>query len=291
MSNLTTGCKKHVPSSREGLREKKNVNRKLQKLKDQIKAEKLAKKISKLGGSTSSTTKNPKIDSEKDDDDEDDDDGDDDLLVLKARHEPESSSPHERSRVEGERANHKDDNSQPVFSLHEVSKSRHAKTIRLEGSTSQQNRHVVFDDNGEELQQDILSAIASENKNRSESAEETIDLAEANEEYLNQVRERLERTREQDKADEKSRIREKHRKKRIQDKSMKSTDVEGQEGNLLQHVDESNDSPSAGSSSSSDDSSTGDEDGDNDIESVVDVDVTAQEDLALTLIRGGRNIL
>ena len=254
-------------TSRDGLRATKNVNRKLQKLKDQIKAEKLAKKIAKLGGGDASALSGSSKKRKSNDEDDDEDSSDDDmngLLVVKARHEPESN----------ETITVPDD-----YDIHQVAKSRHAKKIRVEGSTSNQNKHVVFGDDGEAQEDVITSTIEKVHDN--EDAKSDYDLAQANDEYMQQVRERLERTKDQDKEDEKQRIRDKHRKKRIKSKGNKDEPEEEEGGGMVATLATTNDGDDDDDDSSN--SSDADSSGESEAE---EMDVAAQEDLALSLIRG-----
>ncbi|RHY64654.1 hypothetical protein DYB38_003654, partial [Aphanomyces astaci] len=71
--------------TREVNREKKNVNRKLQALKDKIKAEKLLKKLGASKQQNEPTASSGDGSDSSDDDDSDDDD-EEDLLVVKQRH-------------------------------------------------------------------------------------------------------------------------------------------------------------------------------------------------------------
>jgi ATP-dependent RNA helicase DDX10/DBP4 len=261
-------------TSRDGLRATKNVNRKLQKLKDQIKAEKLAKKIAKLGGgpAASAVSSSSKKRKSKDDDSSDDDDDDmNGLLVVKARHEPESSN---------EIITEVPDD----YDIHQVAKSRHAKKIRVEGSTSNQNKHVVYDEDGE-AQDDVIKSVEKVDGSDGNAAKLEFDLAKANEVYMQQVRERLERTKEQDKEDEKQRIRNKHRKKRIKSKGDK--DEPEEESGMVATLATTNDGDDDDSASSSDGDSSGSESSSSsESEAEETMDVAAQEDLALSLIRG-----
>jgi ATP-dependent RNA helicase DDX10/DBP4 len=257
-------------TSRDGLRATKNVNRKLQKLKDQIKAEKLAKKIAKLGGadaSVSALTSKKRKSKDEDEDDSSDDDMNG-LLVVKARHEPESN---DTSPIEVP-----DD-----YDIHQVAKSRHAKKIRVEGSTSNENKHVVFGEDGE-AQEDVITATV-EKVDGNDETKVDYDLAQANEDYMQHVRERLERTKEQDKEDEKQRIRDKHRKKRLKSKGDK--DEPEEEGGMVATLATTNDGDKDDSSNSSDSDSSASESSSSESEAE-EMDVAAQEDLALSLIRG-----
>jgi len=238
---------------RTELRGKKNVNRKLQKLKEQIKAEKLAKKIEKMGG------KRPR------EEETDAKDEEDDLLVVKKKH------------TWGKSENDENEQDLPDPHLYEATKSRHPKKIRIDGSMGE-NKRIVFGDDGEEqnvaslLEQDASQVAKEIQKHRN-------DLETANEDYMRKVRERLQSTVDNDRAEEKGRIREKHRKRRLQEKADKTDDVEDEAVEVtLGGVEESE---SESDASSSQESESSDEKSDDE----GDIDVKAQEELALAMIR------
>lgn len=240
----------HNIKDRTELRSKKNVNRKLQKLKEQIKAEKLAKKIEKMGG------KRPREEepAEKD--------GEDDLLVVKKKH-TWNESPDE------------DEGGLPDPHLYEESKSRHSKKIRIDGSALGENKRIVFNDDGEEqnvaslLEQDASEVAKEIQKDRD-------DLETANEDYMCKVRERLQSTVDKDRAEEKDRIREKHRKRRLQEKADKVDEMEGEAIEVKLGLEASKSESAASSDSVSSQEESEDEQ---------EIDVKAQEELALAMIR------
>ncbi|KAI2513355.1 DUF4217 [Fragilaria crotonensis] len=227
------GFLKHAPD-REELREKKNVNHKLHRLKEQIKNEKLAKKVAKLGQNQSAIKSSP-------------DKEEDDLMVVKRKHDLDSD----------------DDEKLPVIDVGAVSKSRHAKKIRIEGGTGE-NKRVKFDDDGEEVGTVLDAALSNERVRRD-------NLESNHEDYMRKVRKRLAATKDLDAADAKERIRDKHRKKRMQEKGEIDEDEKVVLGNEDSHSD--------------DGSVVLDESGDSDVDDD-DVDIIAQEELALAMIRG-----
>ena len=130
--------------SREEERKKKNVDYKLLKLKEEIKNERLEKKIAKLGKSKSGAAaaieklkagkdKKRSRDESDSDDDEEEDDKNSGLLVVKKVHEWGDKSQQEPL---------------PQVHLNEASKSRHAKKIRIDGSSTGANQKIVFNDDG-----------------------------------------------------------------------------------------------------------------------------------------------
>lgn len=234
--------------NREGLRDSKNVNRKLQKLKEQIRLEKEKKK-------------KKKEDSKKRKPSDHDEDSEDDLLVVKARHE------------------YSQDNTSKEDELRSGS-DRHPKKIRIDGGNSQKNLHTKFNEDGT-VQPKMLQAAESD------SDDEPLDtgaVEQANESYMEQVLQRLEQTRDLDKKDERERIRAKHKKQKLQERAEKaSPDEEGEDSNNRFTL--STDGADSSSSSSSDDDDSSDSESSSSSEDE-DLDVTAQEDIALSLIRG-----
>jgi ATP-dependent RNA helicase DDX10/DBP4 len=256
-------------SSRDDLRTTKNVNRKLQKLKEQIRLEKEEKKKKRKRQEEAKTNA----------DAEGDGDADDDLLVVKARHEAA------------------EDDAVPL----ESTKSRKPKKIRIDGGNSSENQHTIFEEDGTVQPKIFETKRDSDDDDDDDSGSvDDEEIAEAlrgaNDGYLEQVRQRLERTKELDKEEERERIRAKHKKKRMKDKVERATEEGGQVATITtkegmepenESDNESPDSDSGSSTSSSGASLRDGDDSDSDSEESADgLDVTQQEDLALSLIRG-----
>ena len=252
---------KALAKDRSEYRETKNVNRKLQKLKEQIKAEKLAKKLEKLGksGKIGDKAKNKE-------DDDSDSDSDDDVIVKTNR----------EWKI--------DDEKLPEAGVDQVTKSRQsttAKRIRIEGSNAD-NKHILFNDDGDE--EDTGAFLRQKPEDVAEAINKDKEgLKEANDEFMQKVRKRLEGTVSLDRAEEKERIRLKHKKRRLKEKGEKEeADDEGGAVVVLgspEDDDDGDDDVDSSSDSSSSDSS--DDDGDDN-----SIDLKAQEDIALSLIRG-----
>lgn len=247
-------------SSREGLRVSKNVNRKLQKLKEQIRLEKEEKKRKRKAVDEPPETKSKTVD------DTGDDDG---LLVVKARHEPVDKR-------EGEE-------DVPLS----FAKPRKPKKIRIDGGNSNLSKHTIFEDDGTEQPTIFSSKTTCDDSEDSSGDDEEIEkaLRGANDGYLEQVRQRLEKTKELDKQEERERIRAKHKKKRMKGKpDLADGDDDGnvQVATLVTTL--GNDDCSSDSESSSDDDNSN---GSDDDDARVDrMNVSQQEELALSLIRG-----
>mmetsp|Transcript_30047 Transcript_30047/g.65057 ORF Transcript_30047/g.65057 Transcript_30047/m.65057 type:complete len:766 (+) Transcript_30047:115-2412(+) len=252
--------------TRDELRDKKNVNHKLQKLKDQIKAERLQKRLEKMGGKASVEVAEDK--SKKRPASHDDSDDEDGLLVVKKKH----------------RWGDGDNDDLPDAHLHEVSKSRHPKKIRIDGSTSGANNRIVFNDDGEEDEDadevaDHTAELADPDTKKYE------DIAIANDEYVERIRQRLGRTKDQDREEEKDRIREKHKKRRLKEKGDRDGADGDDEGAVLVTLGESSgdddEEGSGGAGGGNSSNSRSDEDSDSDS----DMDIKGAEDVALAMIR------
>eukprot|EP00590_Aulacoseira_subarctica_P012362 CAMPEP_0172422060 /NCGR_PEP_ID=MMETSP1064-20121228/8250_1 /TAXON_ID=202472 /ORGANISM="Aulacoseira subarctica , Strain CCAP 1002/5" /LENGTH=748 /DNA_ID=CAMNT_0013162737 /DNA_START=142 /DNA_END=2385 /DNA_ORIENTATION=+ len=228
--------------SRDEYRSKKNKNYKLERLKEQIKAEKLKRKIDQIGVESSKAS-NKIIASNNDDDD-------DDLLIVRKRHDWKDE--------EG------DEISLPV------QPKEKPKRIRVEG-TSGFNTKTLFNEEGQEVPS-IMSSNHGDLKKLNEK-----ELQNANMEYLKKIQNRLAVTKERDKLEEKARIKEKHRKKRLLAKLDKNGDeVEFEGGAVLADAGGKSDDTSSstdesvsivGSSESEDDQSIygGEEDDEEDV--------------------------
>jgi ATP-dependent RNA helicase DDX10/DBP4 len=253
--------------SRDELRGKKNVNRKLEKLKEQIKAEKLRKRLEKLGNSVEAVEKVPKRKREEDDAN--------DILVMKKRHEWDED----------------DGGDLPQVDVNKVSQSRSDKRIRIDGANGD-NKRIVFNDDGEEEEND-LRQIAKPTSFGGDAIE-TEELAEANADYLRRVKERLKGNMELDRKEEKERIREKHKVKKIKEKDPVDTDDVAEEmvvtlGSDTTDNDIESVQPFENTNDDSESSSDSEESSSSDSESEDEPDgakLKKQEDLALALIQG-----
>ena len=255
--------------NREEERKKKNVDYKLLQLKEEIKQERLEKKLAKLGRKSSAEsgkTASSRKEKRSRDSDDSDDDNDDGLLVVKKVHEW-------------------GDKSEPLPDAHvnEVSKSRHAKKIRIDGSSVGANQKIVFNDDGE-VEDDMVHATTVTGEDISDSQQ----LKSAKDNYLQRVRDRLTKTRELDRKEEKERIQEKHRKKRQKEKGELINDDDAEEeGGAVVTLGGQSDAESSDEEApvaieqqnlyddeSDSDEDTSDEDG----------DIKAQEELALSML-------
>lgn len=235
------GFLKNAPD-REKLRDQKNVNHKLHRLKEQIKAEKLEKRVAKLG---QQPAKKRELEVEEEEDD---------LMVFKRKHSPDDDNDDEEKAL-------------PDVGVHEVTKSRHAKRIRVDGGTGE-NTRIKFDDDGEEEKTVMASASSNERTDRE-------NLESNHEEYMRKVRERLASTKDLDQAEAKQRIRDKHRKKRMEEKGEKDEDSDDEDEEVA-----------VGLGNNEEDSDSGSGDDDESDDSDDEVDIKAQEELALAMIRG-----
>ena len=259
-------------NTRDELREKKNVNHKLQRLKDQIKAERLQKKLKKMGGKAAVEATKLKSKKRRASND-DSDNGDDGLLVVKKKH-----------RWGGEDKSDIDNNDLPDVHLHEVSKSRHPKKIRIDGSTCGANKKIIFNDDGDEDEtadevRDHTADLVDSEKMKYE------DVASANNEYVARIRLRLERTQEQDRAEEKERIREKRQKKRRKEKGDRDEEDSNDGGAMPVTLGEALDEEYEGKNSGGSGSIGSSVNNGSDSDSESHMDIKDAEGLALAMIR------
>lgn len=278
-------------NNREEERKKKNVDYRLLKLKEEIKAERLEKRIAKLGSGSEAAEKALKLASKEKKRSRDEDDSDDDqenfesLLKVKKVHEwGDKSEP------------------LPEVYLNEATQSRHAKKIRVAGSSMGANQKILFNDDG-----DAEDDMVHEDTTASETAVAPVssdpnELASAREEYIQKVRSRLKKTKELDRKEEKERIQEKHKKKKLQQKGEETKGEDAGEDSGEQEEDGGavvtlggyGDDDASESSGSRDadvaeknanedlyEDSSDSNDADSDDE---DVDVNAQEEMALAML-------
>lgn len=249
-------------TDRDQLRGAKNVNRKLEKLKEQIKADKLKKKLEKLGKTIDDIKPKRKRDEDADD-----------ILVMKTRHDWG-----------------KPDEEELQFDVNKVTKSRSDKRIRIDGANGN-NKRIVFNDDGEVEDNEIEKISADKNSIEGE------ELTEANEGYLRRVKDRLNANKEQDQTEEKERVREKHKIQKLKAKDLESEEHEsgggddmivtlGSADDDVESVGESGDDSDSSDSSSNSDSESGSDSSDSSDSESDETDLKAQENLALSLIKG-----
>ena len=239
---------KESSKTREEHREKKNVNHKLQRLKEQIKAEKLQKRIAKLGSKALEKRKYSQTEGKNINDNESSDDDDDDLLRVKTKHE------WGKDKEENDEEN--DDEMEHINE--QLTKGRTKKRIRIEGSSTGQNKRIVFNDDGEE-DEDAIGLI-QENKNIEVKTND--ELVSANQDYLDIVKKRLLSNKELDLKEEKERIREKHAAQKLKEKENNQSNDDNEGGAMLATLgspsddDDDDDDDGSESGSESDSSST-----------------------------------
>ena len=243
-------------------RQSKNINRKLQKLKEQIKADKLAKRIAKMGGKLPEASNDPTTG-----------DDEDELLLSK-------TTTTELTEAEGM------DDDEVDVKLYEVSQSRHLKKIRIYGSNSA-NKRIVFNDDGAEADPKALLEV-DEAKGQDAVLQDKKDLARATDDYMQRVRDRLRASSEFDHDEAKQRVRDKPRKRRLEGKSGVGVDVAVAPGITVQLGDDvSYHSAEEENHDDGDDTDIQSEQTSSDSDDVDDeFDTKTQEDMALALIRG-----
>jgi len=280
-------------------------------LKEEIKKERLEKKLGKIQNTNGSAKILPlTLNDSDEDEDEDEDNG---ILVLKKkkkRSQDEIDNDQESSDAlpNGDTITNKMQQqiAQPPL--------RKPKRIRIDALSNGENKRITFNDEGdEEGGNGLISELAIKNNNKKTNAQATVDgganlpepqdLADDHQQYLRRVKERLDGTKEQDLREEKDRIREKHKKKKMKDKDIKGADGDGDEddGAVYTLPDSDSDGDDGNSGGESESEQLGRSDSDSDGESSSssrhdsdsdsssedeEEDLKAQEELALALIRG-----
>eukprot|EP00752_Nemacystus_decipiens_P011873 g10530.t1 len=208
---------------REEARAKKNVNRSLQRLKEQIKADKLRKRLereSKLAAATKITseaaTKKPRItkirgnnDDSSDSEDSDSSEADGGLVLVQRKGSEGGTDPEENA---------------PVADLVHKGKKEKKMRITTDGvAATGVGTKRVFDEDGGVV--DIVSPLQGFGKGtglqgaKIPSASNTADLPAASEAYVKRIKARLEAVDGEDKARDRERVREKHLKRRLKGKN------------------------------------------------------------------------
>ncbi|KAG3036303.1 ATP-dependent RNA helicase [Phytophthora cactorum] len=242
---------------REELRGKKNVNRKLQQLKEKIKAEKerkrLARQLAALGPKEQKEAKK-KLEKQEDEEEEEDED-EDSLMVVKRVH------------------NWDDDEPLDVEALGPSRKKQ--KKLRVDREAINASK-IVFDEEGNSAKiADRLSA-------RSSGETEFADVEQHAKNYTEQVAARLAAKDDEDRRLEKERVRAKHHKKRMKIKGERDDESDDEGARLAVASDDED--MSSGSESDSEEASSDEED----VSGKKNVDrqaVASQEEIALRLLQ------
>ncbi|OQR88229.1 ATP-dependent RNA helicase dbp4 [Achlya hypogyna] len=247
---------KEAAQTREANREKKNVNRKLQALKDKIKAEKLLKRLG--GAAPAKAAAAP-----DDDDEEEDEDDEDDLLVVKQRHDWSKDGGEEEEAADVD---------------YDATKAALKKKHKIRVGAAAASK-VVFDDEGTAMTPFERFAKAS-----AQASAELYDNVEAKAQaFTAQVAARLQLKDAEDRQLEKDRVRAKHAKRRMKLKGERDDDSDN-DGPQLAGA-SSDDDSDADMGASADDGSDGEASDDgSDEDSSDDHDVADQEALALQMM-------
>ncbi|KAF4043506.1 hypothetical protein GN244_ATG04204 [Phytophthora infestans] len=240
---------------REELRGKKNVNRKLQQLKEKIKAEKerkrLARQLAALGPKEQEAAKK-KLEKQHEEDEEEEEES---LMVVKRVH------------------NWDDDEPLDLESLGPSKKIQ--KKLRVDREVINASK-IVFDEEGNSAKiADRLSA-------RSSADTEFADVEQHAKNYTEQVAARLAAKDEEDRRLEKERVRAKHHKKRMKVKGERDDESEDEGARLAVASDDED--MSGGSESDSEEEASSDED-ESDKKNVDLQAVASQEETALRMLQ------
>ncbi|KAG7393860.1 ATPdependent RNA helicase [Phytophthora pseudosyringae] len=249
---------------REELRGKKNVNRKLQQLKEKIKAEKerkrLARQLAALGPEEQEEAKKKlemKQQQQQEKDESGEEEEEDSLMVVK-------------------RVHNWDEDDEPLDLEALAPRKKKQKKLRVDREAFNASK-VVFDEEGNSAKMaDRLSA-------RDSGDAEFADVEKHAQDYTEQVAARLAGKDAEDRRLEKERVRAKHHKKRMKVKGERDDESEDEGARLVAGSDEDMSDSDEEASSSSDDS---DDDGVSSKKRKVDRQaVASQEEVALRMLQ------
>lgn len=249
---------------RDELRGKKNVNRKLQQLKDKIKAEKERKRLEKRLAALKDEPAKPKIQAEAEDEDEEEEEQDD-LMVVKRRH---------NWNEEDEQEDLPDlDAAQP--------KKKKQRKLRVDADAINASK-VVFDDEGKGMK--VLERLAA---TEVDVAAQFANVEEQSQHFQAQVAARLRAKDAEDRRLEKERVRAKHHKKRIKEKGEREGDEddEGAVATLAMPSSEDGESDSDEGDEEEEESGSEDESDEDEEDDERPTDVASQEELALRMLQ------
>jgi ATP-dependent RNA helicase DDX10/DBP4 len=224
---------------REGVRAKKNKSRALERLKEKIKMERAEKaggrrreeedrKGGRKGGSESeSEEEGSSSDEEGSEDEEEEEEGG--LLRVKQKHAWDQEKEEE------------EDAAVAAALAAKAAKKKLKEKMKLPpvGKPVGQNKKIVFasdseEEEGEEEEVGQQQEKEEEEEGGEEGGEDMLTLKAKNEAYVQAVQMRLQASREEDRAAERERVREKHKKKRLRDKGERDEeDEEGMEGGAV----------------------------------------------------------
>ncbi|KAL8003406.1 putative ATP-dependent RNA helicase DEAD-box, LPPG:FO 2-phospho-L-lactate transferase CofD/UPF0052 [Plasmopara halstedii] len=246
---------------REELRGKKNVNRKLQQLKEKIKAEKERKRLARQLVALNPTNKEvAKNIMEKNEKVEEDDEDEDSLMVVK-------------------RVHHWDDESEPLDKNVLVRNKKKQKKLRVDPEVINASK-IVFDEDGNGAR--VADRLAARFGGETEFA----DVEQHAKAYTEQVAARLAAKDAEDRRLEKERVRAKHHKKRLKNKGERGHESEDEGACLVVDSDDEDMSDKEVNNSNDEMADSSDDDDDNVKKNNIDRQAVArQEEVALRLLQ------
>lgn len=261
---------------RDELRGSKNVNRKLQQLKEKIKAEKQRRKLEKQLAALKAEGKELPTEAAKLEPEQEEDEEEDSLMVVKRRHNWDKD----------------EDDDDETIDLDAPRAKKKLKKIRVDGDVINQSK-IVFDDEGNSMK--VLERLAAQEV---DVAEKFANVEEQSKQFAATVAARLKAKDAEDRRLEKERVRAKHHKKRMRVKGERDDEDEGVVATLGSASDDEEEDGSeqseSGDEQSDDDNDESDEDDDKDeseddeprSKRIVDRgQVASQEELALRMLQ------
>uniref|UniRef100_A0AAV1V4W3 ATP-dependent RNA helicase n=1 Tax=Peronospora matthiolae TaxID=2874970 RepID=A0AAV1V4W3_9STRA len=255
---------------RDELRGKKNVNRKLQQLKEKIKAEKARKRLARQLATMDPKEQEEainKVETNQEDNELDEVEAEkDSLMVVKRVH------------------NWADDDEPPDLEALDRRKQKKQKRLRVDSEVVNTSK-IVFDEDGNS------GTIADRLAARNSTSSDFTNVEQHAKEYTEQVAARLAAQDAKDRRLEKERVRAKHHKKRMQVKGERDDDSDDNGPRLAVDSDDDNDDDMSGNRSESDhndETSSDDDDNNDDNDKKPTIDrqaVASQEAMALRMLQ------
>lgn len=206
---------------REANRDRKNVNRSLDKLKRQIKeakdAKRKAREESKTASAKSTNSKTSEFNTGDSSDDDNDDDDDGDVLVAKKSQSWLGVSDEIDFELSNDKASQSDKSTtrkKKDVKL-KIQADDVAKPMRIAGS-----KKVKFDEEGEAVPEFTLTSLKQLSGTSTDESEQAIQKNKILK-HSAYVKARLDRSRQEDQERDKERVRDLHRKRRLSDKPVR----------------------------------------------------------------------
>lgn len=278
---------------REGVRAKKNKSRALERLKEKIKMERAVKagggrkeevgrKERKSNGESDSGSEEV----ESEDEDHEEEGG---LLRVKQKHAWDQ-----------EKEEDEEDAAVAALLARKAAKKKLKERMKLPpvGKPVAQNKKIVFADSDEDEKEEKegrqqQQQLLQKEEGGEDGGEDMLTLKAKNEAYVQMVQQRLQASREKDRAAERERVREKHKKKRLRDKGERDEEEDGLEGGAVlgSYEEKASEEESDEEESKVDEEDSEEEVVQQKVKRSKPLSLQEQEDAVLRSLRGGSGII